>query len=52
MPILSEESGGMGFWGREEREIIAEGTGNEFRQECLSGEKRDFKMSRHTSGKA
>ena len=37
---------------REERKIVAEGMGNEFRSECLSGEKGGFVGRRDTSGKA
>jgi hypothetical protein len=42
----------MGFARREEREIITEGTANEFRHECLSSEKDGFAECRHTSRKA
>jgi hypothetical protein len=42
----------MGFSRREEREMIAEGTVNEFRHEYLSAEKGGFAGHRHTSRKA
>jgi hypothetical protein len=42
----------MGFSRKEEREMIAEGTVNEFRHECLSAEKGGFAGRRHTSRKA
>ena len=41
-----------GILGREEREIIAEGTAKEFRHDCVSSEKGGFAERRHTSGKA
>jgi len=38
-----------GFSRREEREIIAEGTANEFRHDCVIAEKGGFAGRRHTS---